>query len=126
MSIQSAHVGITWIPLKDILRPIQPVLDESKVESMVCTLANPAEKYTYRPDADESETPLPAVDVLQYRRPEAEGRPERIFNFAMGSCHRLSAYTRSETEKVPAKVHKVTLSQLKMYLGASVERIVSE
>lgn len=140
MSIQTRSKSIiTDVPLDQILRPIQPVIDESKVTSMVCTLERAAKQdggntpITYEtvdqgvvappsPAVDISTaTELPPVDVLHYKS-KAKGD----MYFAFGGCHRLKAHEKAGVQMVRAKVVPASKGMLKMYLGASVDRITGD
>lgn len=117
MSLQSRNIHATrTLPLASILRPIPPVLDDSKIDNMVCTLQkNPPAGTEFEPGT------LPPVDILHYQSPAGKD-----FYFAFGGCHRLQAYGRAQVEDVNCKVLKVTKSMLKVYLGGSVDAIVGE
>lgn len=117
MSIQTANLKstITTLPLSQILRPIVPVLDHSKVDSMVCTLQRDPSEATSDP------TELPPVDVLHYKSPT-----KGDMYFAFGGCHRMKAYEQAGVEEVRVKVMKVHKGLLKMYLGASTDAILGE
>jgi sulfiredoxin len=142
MSIQTrSKTTITDVPLDQILRPIVPVIDESKVSSMVCTLQRAAalqnEKQPSIPYETEdlgvvapptstiaeetAPTELPPVDVLHYKS-QAKGD----MYFAFGGCHRLKAHEKAGVPMVRCKVIPATKGMLKMYLGASVDRITGD
>ncbi|KAL0630565.1 hypothetical protein Q9L58_010586 [Maublancomyces gigas] len=120
-SLQSRGISTTQVlPLSIILRPIPPVIEQLKIDSMVQTLQGDV------PTANDTScgyTPghLPPVDILHYRSPEAKD-----FYFAFGGCHRLQAYEKARVEGVECKVLKVTKGMLKVYLGGSVDAIVGE
>lgn len=117
-SLQSRNISTTQVlPLNAILRPIPPVLEQPKIDTMVRTLQATADDASceYAPGH------LPPVDILHYRSPEAKD-----FYFAFGGCHRLQAYERAGVEGVECKVLKVTKRMLKVYLGGSVDAIVGE
>lgn len=109
-SIQSRALKRQKIPRKDLLRPIPPVLDQKKIDSMVQTLKGEAPDFIPSP-APERITlgELPPVDVLHYRSPDGKD-----YYFAFGGCHRLQAYDRSNAEMVDCKVMKVTKHMLKV------------
>jgi sulfiredoxin len=121
-SLQSRAIKTQTLPLSSLLRPIPPVLDHKKIDSMVQTLKNETPDYIPSP-APESITPgeLPPVDVLHYRSPSGKD-----YYFAFGGCHRLQAYDKAQVEGVNCKVLKVTKPMLKVYLGGSVDAIVGE
>ncbi|KAF2140458.1 uncharacterized protein K452DRAFT_288541 [Aplosporella prunicola CBS 121167] len=122
-SIQSRNLPVTQIPLKDILRPIPPVIDSPKVDSMVQTLRGEACSYVPTPAPENIEPgKLPPVDVLHYH----SASQNKNYYFAFGGCHRMQAYEKAGNEVVDARVMKVTKPMLKVYLGGSVDRIVGE
>lgn len=122
-SLQSRAVKTQTLPLASLLRPIPPVLDAQKIDSMVQTLRGETPDHLPSP-APESIAPgqLPPVDVLHYRAP-ASGKD---FYFVFGGCHRLQAYERAHVRDVSCKVLKVTKPMLSVYLGASVNAIVGD
>lgn len=122
-SIQSTNLPIKPLPLASLLRPIPPVLDHQKIDSMVQTLKHEEPSYVPTP-APSSITPgsLPPVDVLHYHSPTTG----KDFYFAFGGCHRLQAYEKAGVEMVDCKVLKVTKPMLKVYLGGSVDAIVGK
>ncbi|KAI9829960.1 MAG: hypothetical protein M1819_005932 [Sarea resinae] len=134
MSVQTSSIrNITLIPLASILRPIPPVLDEGKYNSMITTLQNsspedgsaPNESATPKnEDAGDSPTGLPPVDVLHYHRPATDEKEAKDFYFAFGGCHRLRAHQESGVDMVACRVMKVTKKMLSPYLGGSVDSIV--
>jgi sulfiredoxin len=121
-SLQSRAIKTQTLPLSSLLRPIPPVLDHKKIDSMVQTLKNETPDYIPSP-APESITPgeLPPVDVLHYRSPSGKD-----YYFAFGGCHRLQAYDKAQVEGVNCKVLQVTKPMLKVYLGGSVDAIVGD
>lgn len=117
------------IPLSQIVRPIQPVLDHDKIAAMISTFKGvPKESRTMTEEqAAERVASLPAdqrlppVDVAAVRYPETgETR-----YFAFGGCHRLQAYDQLASESaekdvaVRCRMMPMTPRQLKMYIGGS-------
>ncbi|ODV92439.1 hypothetical protein CANCADRAFT_30594 [Tortispora caseinolytica NRRL Y-17796] len=100
MSFQTQGLPVRDIPLKDIRRPILPVLEEGKICKMIDTVENNGE--------------LPPIDVLELRE---NGQSSY---FAFGGCHRFQAYERTNTELVKCRVMPATKDMLKMYLGSSI------
>ncbi|EKG13539.1 ParB-like nuclease [Macrophomina phaseolina MS6] len=122
-SVQTKHLPITQLPLADIMRPIPPVIDSPKVDSMVQTLRGEACDYIPSPAPEKIEPGrLPPVDVLHYHS-KAQGRD---YYFAFGGCHRMQAYEKAGSQVVDVRCLKVTKPMLKVYLGGSVDRIVGE
>ncbi|KAF8539622.1 ParB/Sulfiredoxin, partial [Trichophaea hybrida] len=121
-SLQSRVIKSQTLPLSSILRPIPPVLDARKIDSMAQTLKNETPDFIPSP-APESIIPgqLPPVDVLHYR--SSTGKD---FYFAFGGCHRMQAYEKAQVEGVNCKVLRVTKPMLKVYLGGSVGAIVGD
>lgn len=122
-SIQSRHLPITQLPLSSILRPIPPVIDAPKVDSMVQTLRGEACDYVPSPAPEKIEPgKLPPVDVLHYH----SKAQDKDYYFAFGGCHRMQAYDKAGVDVVDVRCLKVTKQMLKVYLGGSVDRIVGE
>src|ERR1700753_3460188 len=103
-SIQSSLIPTTQLPLASLLRPIPPVIDPAKVDSMVETLSG--KQCTNMPSpAPEVIEPgkLPPVDVLHYRSSAKDGSTAKDFYFAFGGCHRLQAYEKAGREMVDVR-----------------------
>lgn len=115
MSLQTRHFGkIDYIPLNEIIRPIVPILDNTKIGTMVNTLnGNPTASMTCNL---ENITPgeLPPIDVLC-----VSDKGVKKY-FAFGGCHRFQAYQKAGMPMVKCKVLPSTKNQLKVYLGSSV------
>ena len=76
------------MPLSVIQRPIVPVLDESKVCSMIDTL-----------NADSSK--IPPIDVLWIQKNDND------YYFSFGGCHRYEAHRRLGRSVVRVKLIRV-------------------
>jgi sulfiredoxin len=116
MSLQTRNFGkIDYIPLSDIVRPIMPVLDNEKIGTMVSTLKGKptASKTCQLEDITSGE--LPPIDVLCVSQNGVKKY------FAFGGCHRFQAYEKADVPLVKCKVLPCTKSQLKIYLGSSVD-----
>lgn len=116
MSLQTRNFGkVDFIPLKDIIRPIMPVLDNTKIDTMVETLkGNPTPSSTCQLE-DIKSGELPPIDVLVV----SENGNRKYFAF--GGCHRFQAYDKAGVEMVKCKLLPCTKGQLKIYLGSSVD-----
>lgn len=121
-SVQSRGVKVQELPLASILRPIPPVLDHAKIDSMVQTLKHEEPTYIPTPAPESMQLgELPPVDILQYKAPDG-----KVYNFGFGGCHRFQAYEKAGVEMVSCKVLKVTRKMLSVYLGGSVDAILGE
>ncbi|SCU99459.1 LADA_0H19900g1_1 [Lachancea dasiensis] len=123
MSIQTGGLlRVSHIPLSQIRRPIAPVLDYQKIDAMVSTLKGTpqASKTCTLEDATAMNSELPPIDVLCVRD---QGE---TYYFAFGGCHRFQAYDRirdqtGEEVQVRCKLIPATKSQLKLYVGSSID-----
>ncbi|KAH3675939.1 hypothetical protein WICMUC_002235 [Wickerhamomyces mucosus] len=124
MSIQSGNINqIHYLPLKQINRPIPPVLDYDKIDSMVSQLNGipMASKTCTLEEAKIFNGELPPIDVLAIRE------SGQTYYFAFGGCHRFQAYEKLNGEKlVKCKILPATKRQLKLYLGGSLEKFFQE
>lgn len=91
------------MPLTVIIRPIPPILDEKKVESLMETISNPA-----------TQDQVPPIDVLWIT-----GKEGGNYYYSFGGCHRFAAHKRLKTEFIKAKLVKSTIEDLRVYLGGS-------
>ncbi|BAO41457.1 sulfiredoxin [Kluyveromyces marxianus] len=129
MSMQTSLCKEKSIPLSQIVRPIQPVLDHDKIAAMVSTFKGTARGSATLSEAEAAERVrtlpaserLPPVDVAAVRYPDTgETR-----YFAFGGCHRLQAYDRLAAESpdhdvaVRCRLMPMTPKQLKLYIGGS-------
>lgn len=119
--MQTSLLREEYVPLREIRRPIPPVLDKQKIESMVLTLkGTPMESSTCKV---ENMTPgeLPAIDVFKVRE------SGKNYYFAFGGCHRFQAYDEmakhQEEILVKCKILPATRDSLKVYLGSSVDQM---
>ncbi|KAL6940859.1 hypothetical protein ACO0QE_004777 [Hanseniaspora vineae] len=145
MSMQSGHnKKIEYIPIRQIIRPIQPQLDLQKVDAMVSTMKGVpmASQTCTLEQASNMNGELPAVDIFKLTRrvPVAHDgnnntdNSETVtkdFYFSFASCHRLTSYERLQNETpdkevlVKCKVYPAIESQLRLYMGASLDHWIS-
>jgi sulfiredoxin len=123
MSLQSSSLKEEYVPLKEIKRPIPPVLDHQKIEAMVSTLkGTPMASATCGID-EITAGELPPIDVFKIRE---EGKNHY---FAFGGCHRFQAYDKMAAEgnedvQVKCRILPATRKTLKLYLGSSVDELL--
>ncbi|CAK9435440.1 uncharacterized protein LODBEIA_P01670 [Lodderomyces beijingensis] len=125
MSIQTRGLKEEYVPLREIRRPIPPVLDYQKIDAMVSTLSGvPMASATCKIE-DITGGELPPIDVFKVRE---QGKN---YYFAFGGCHRFQAYDRmsaktGEDVVVKSRILPATRKTLKVYLGASVDQMFDD
>ncbi|EEB08954.1 sulfiredoxin [Schizosaccharomyces japonicus yFS275] len=112
---------IVELDMSELIRPIPPVLDMEKVNSMVETLGGKVPPASCSMDLkDVPENELPPVDVLTFKK---GGKP---YYFAFGGCHRLRAHDMAKKQKIKCKLVNCSPNTLRLYLGASASKFLDE
>ncbi len=89
------------VAISDIIRPLESVVIEGKVNSLCSTLLT-------EPGS------VPPVTLLWI-----QGESGSNYFFGFGGCHRYNAYKKLGKDTIPAILQRSTLENLKSMMGAS-------